>query len=427
MPSPHAIPDAIMPSATAPDVTVVGAGIVGLSAAFHLLRASLSVEVIDRDEPGLGASFGNAGLVSPAEVAPVAMPGIAWRAPAMLMDPLAPLTIRWRDLPSLAPWLIRFVLASRAPVVEGIAADLAALLRHALPAHRDLAGAMGVPDLLAERGLLYVYAQETARRAQDPFFGLLARNGVAMRDVPRDELRQIEPALGPEVVAGVHLPDNGHVLNPHRLVTTLAAAVAAAGGHLMRDRVLGVERDGARAVAVRCDGGRRPINHLVIAAGAHSLPLAADLGARVPLATERGYHLMLPDPGTGLRMPLVSGDHYFCITPMEHGLRMAGTVELASLDAPENWARADMLLGVTARYLPGLRDTGATRWMGRRPSMPDSKPVIGRPDGIANAVLAFGHGHLGLTMGPLTGRVVADLLTGRPPPFDLAPFAPDRF
>jgi len=223
------------------------------------------------------------------------------------------------------------------------------------------------------------------------------------------------------------MPDNGHLLDPQALVARLAAAMVARGGEIVMDEVHDVilGPDGPRAVLT--DQGERPCDAVVLAAGAHSGTLAARLGAEVPLDTERGYHVMLAAPGIDLRMPFVSGDGGLHATPMAHGLRLAGTVELGGLEAPPNPARADRLLEVGRRLLPGLAEAGATRWMGFRPSMPDSLPVIGLSPSVPRAALAFGHGHLGMTLSAVTARLVADLVTGRTPLIDPAPYASDRF
>jgi D-amino-acid dehydrogenase len=222
------------------------------------------------------------------------------------------------------------------------------------------------------------------------------------------------------------MPDSYRAVNPLRLTQTLVEKFTAEGGELVTQPVDRIDRNGDRLFAVG-DGKRRELDTVAICAGAWSKSLARDCGVDVPLETERGYHVMLPKPGVMPRMALSSGDHGFAITPMEHGLRLAGTVELAGLHKPPNMARADVLLRAAKEMFPGLNADGATTWMGHRPSMPDSLPVIARAPGNDRVFLGFGHGHLGLTFGAITGFLIADLIAGRPSRVDLEPFRADRF
>ena len=242
-----------------------------------------------------------------------------------------------------------------------------------------------------------------------------------------DEIRQLVPALAEAIKAGIFYPDVGHTVDPKRLVKALAEDLARGGASLQRARALGFDigSDGVRAVVT--DGGAIAADLVVVAAGAWSKPLAEALGSKVPLDTERGYHVTLPEPGIDPRLPVVSSELRFCVTPMAMGLRLAGTVEFAGLDAPPDPTRHQVMLKHAKRLYPGLNTTGASYWMGHRPSLPDSLPVIGRAPRHANAYLAFGHGHIGLTTAAITGRAIADQVAGRPPPFDLAPFRADRF
>jgi D-amino-acid dehydrogenase len=235
------------------------------------------------------------------------------------------------------------------------------------------------------------------------------------------------PALSEEIKVGVFYPDVGHTVDPKRLVKALAEDLARAGASLRRARALGFDigSDGVRAVVT--DGGAVTADLVVVAAGAWSKPLAEALGSKVPLETERGYHVTLPEAGIDPRLPVVSSELRFCVTPMAMGLRLGGTVEFAGLDAPPDPTRHQVMLKHAKRLYPGLSITGASYWMGHRPSLPDSLPVIGRAPRHANAWLAFGHGHIGLTTAAITGRAIADRVAGRPPPFDLAPFRADRF
>jgi D-amino-acid dehydrogenase len=408
-------------------VTVIGAGVVGACTALALRRDGYAVTLIERGEPGMGTSFGNAGMLSVTSCVPIAQPGILWKVPRLLADPLGPLTIDWRYLPKLAPWLMRFVAASAPARVEHISKALMSLLVQIIPAYRELLGPDAFQDLARPGGILYAYQSDRAFESSQRAHALRRKRGVTMAMLDQSQLRQTEPSLAPSFKHGVLMPDSYRAVNPLRLTQTVVQKFTAEGGELVTqavDRIERGERDRLFAVG---NGQRRELDTVVITAGAWSKRLARDCGINVPLETERGYHVMLPNPGVAPRLSISSGDHEFGVTPMEHGLRLAGTVELAGLDKPPNWARADVLLRAAKEMFPGLNDQGATTWMGHRPSMPDSLPVIARAPSHERVFFGFGHGHLGLTFGAITGFLIADLIAGRPSRVDLEPFRADRF
>jgi D-amino-acid dehydrogenase len=412
---------------TAKTVVVIGAGAVGVCSALYLQRDGHRVILIDREGPGEGASFGNAAVIGEEAVVPVATPGIVWKVPGMLTDPLGPLAIRWSYLPHLAPWLLRFVAASRKQEVERISSALASLMKDNLAAYRPLIESAGEPDIIRRTGWLCPYETAAGLESYRPMLDLQRRRGVELQEIPAEEIRQLEPTLGGRFHRAIYYPNVGFAANNYRLVLLLAETFQREGGELrqaeVRDFDLGEE--GPRAV-LTADG---PIScdHVVVAAGAWSKSLAAKLGSRVPLDTERGYHVHLPNPGITPRVAMYSTEKGFAITPLEDGLRAAGTVELGGLKAPPNWRRAEVLHKHLKTWFPEVNDEGARRWMGFRPSMPDSLPVISRAPKHPKAVFAFGHGHCGLMMGARTGRLVADLVAGRDPDVDISPFRADRF
>jgi D-amino-acid dehydrogenase len=412
-------------------VAVIGAGMVGVCAAGYLLRDGHSVVLIEAGEPGHGASFGNAGCFNGSSVTPVAMPGVLTNVPRWLFDPLGPLSLRWRYLPTIAPWLVRFVRSATPEQVHRTARALRPLVGPSLSALEPLVAAAGAADLVRRFGHLYVY-RSTESLEKDRFAWELRReNGVEIDEFDADGLRQLEPALSRDYVRGVLVRENGHTTNPLLLVERLLQYVLSSGGELIRARASGFRLAGGRLAAVRTDHGEIAADAAIVCAGAWSKPLAAALGDRVPLETERGYHLMIRDPEAMPRIPIADADGKFVATPMATGLRFAGTVELAGLRAPPDWRRAHILLQQGRRMLPGLAarypQERISVWMGHRPSLPDSLPVIGPARACADVFYAFGHGHVGMTAAPMTGRIVADLVAGRTPPIDLAPFSAGRF
>ncbi len=412
-------------------VAVIGAGMVGISAASWLQRDGHDVIVLDPGNPGEGTSFGNAGCLNGTSVVPMSMPGMVWNVPRWLMDPMGPLAIRWSYLPAIAPWLVRFLRAGTPERVEAQARALRALLGPTLAMLQPLVKDAGAEDLIHRQGHLVVYRSE-ASYAKDAYAWKLRRdNGVALTVLDADQLRQHEPTLSRDFTRGVFMEENGHIGNPHRLVQSLAAAVMRNGGKLQHAKALGFTFDGKRLKAVRTDHGDVACEAAVVAAGAWSKPLAAAAGDTVPLETERGYHIMIRDPEVAPRLPISDAEGKYVATPMETGLRFAGTVELAGLHAAPNWRRARMLLEQGRKLFPGLRENypeeRLSQWMGHRPSLPDSLPCIGPSKNSPDVIYAFGHGHVGMIGSPMTGKVVADLVTGRAPTIDVTPFRAGRF
>lgn len=406
---------------------VVGAGIVGISAALYLQRDGHRVTVIDERGPGEGTSKGNASVLAIESCIPVATPGVAWDVPGYLKDPMGPLAIRWSYLPKIAPWLLRFIAASKPERVEEISIALRSLLTNALAAHKLLAKEAGEPEILRETGWLAIFETDKKFQSYQWDLALQKRRGVPFQILPVEEIRQFEPSLQPIIKHAVYYPENAYAANNYRLVTLLAVDFARRGGTIVKDSVTGFDIGPSGPTHVVTDGGRYAADNIVIAGGAWSKRLTGKLGHNVPLDTERGYHVTLPQAQKMPRMPLYSGDHSFAIAPLEIGLRLAGTVELGGLDAAPDYRRAEILMKHGRRLFGDIDETGRSDWMGFRPSMPDSLPVVSRGRRWANTFFAFGHGHLGLTLGPISGRLIADLAAGRDPGLDMRPFRIDRF
>ena len=410
-----------------PNVTVIGAGIVGTACACYLQREGAQVTLIDRVEPGEMTSFGNAGAISPAGIVPSAMPGLLWKIPRWLLDPLGPLHLRWSYLPRALPWLLRYVLASREAQVRRISAALSQLNGPTFDAYGPLLAEAGLEHLFKRNGQLFVYHRRESLERDALTVELKRTSGLSVDVLNGDEIRQLEPTLAPVFEAGLLIPDNGQCTNPFGLVQGLAAHFQQSGGTLLRREVRGFEPGPNGPRALLTDDGTLPVDQLVIAAGAFSAPLTHALGHRVPLESHRGYHVTLTDPGEVPRRVVFPVDYSFAISPMVMGLRFAGTVEIAGLEAPPNYARAETLLKIGKRLLRNVSTDSYTQWMGHRPCTPDSLPVLGRSPRHRNVLFAFGHGHQGLLGASKTGQVIAELATGREPSIDLDPFRIERF
>ena len=419
-------------SAAPSDVLVIGAGIVGLSCALFLQEDGHAVTLVDPAEPGSGTSSGNAGIISVASVAPIVTRATLVALPGMLANPAGPFRLRWRHLPSLAPWLLRAALATRKDTVERAMTGIHALASRALRAHEVLVQRAGAGELLRSKGWIKVTLD---RAALDHHLAAetaaLDRFGVAYEVLDRDALHDLEPGLSSEVAGGLWLTSNREISHPQAYSDRLAALFFERGGRQERRLVRGLAKDGGKVTGALTNDGTLPAATVVIAAGAFSAELAAAAGHKVPLETERGYHLMLPHGTSADGRPLLGRPVYcmdpgFVLAPMDHGLRLTSGVELASKDAPPDFGIPRRILPIARRYLPGLDQTVLSEWQGCRPSLPDSLPVIGPSRRHPNVHFAFGHQHLGLTLGPITGRIIADLVAGRDPGLDLTAYAPDR-
>lgn len=415
-------------------VAVIGAGIVGAACAIELLRDGHRVTLIEPGDPGgeQAASYGNGAWLSPSSVVPPSMPGLWRKVPGFLADPLGPLAIRWPHLPRLAPWLARFVRAgSTVARVEAIARALRPLVADAPERHRALAEEAGVADLIERRGLLYVFPARADFEREALAWRLRRDNGVEWLELDADELRQQEPELDRRYTFGVLVQAGGNCTDPGAYVAALVRHALGQGATLLRAGATGFRITAGRLDAVLAGDGEVACDVAVICAGARSRALARAAGDRVPLESERGYHAVIAQPGIGLRHPIMPSDGKMAVTMTRGGLRIAGQVELAGLDAAPDWRRADILRDYALRTFPNLpRDLPGNRvkvWMGHRPSPPDALPVIGPASGCADVVHAFGHGHVGLAAGPVTGRLVADLIAGRASVVSPAPYSPRRF
>jgi D-amino-acid dehydrogenase len=405
-------------------IAIAGGGIIGLACALRLAGDGHAVTLIDPDPDGDKCSWGNAGGIANTEVVPAPMPGMVWRVPGWLFDPLGPVALRWQHAPALLPWLLGWLQAGRAGQVERIAAALAGLLGRVDADLEPLLAQIGCIDDWHRLGALAVYRSAAGLRADRAGWALRQRHGIAFDEISGAEARALEPALDPGIAAGVFMPGWSHVSDPKLIWAALLAAVRAAGVAVVRSRVTDIARKGR----VRLASGREiACDAVVVAAGAWSAALARSAGDRVLLESERGYNVTLPDAQVHLSREVIFAERSFVATPLCVGLRIGGAAEFAGLSAPPNYARSRALGRLARDYLPGVNLAGGREWMGNRPATPDSLPVIGPSPRRADVVYAFGHGHLGLTLAATTAQLVGDRLSGQPPKLDLAPFSAGRF
>jgi D-amino-acid dehydrogenase len=418
------------------EVAVLGAGIVGAMTALALLRDGYRVTLIEPGLPGgeQAASYGNGAWISPASVVPMSMPGLWKKLPGYLSDRSGPLVIRWRALPGLLPWLLRFLWAGHSvPRVQATARALSTLLSEAPQRHLQSAAQAGVADLVVQRGLLYLYPSRAAFGAEGLAWRLRRDCGLVWQELEGGALRERVPDVDARYGFGILVPAGAQCLDPGAYVAALVQQAQSRGAHLLRARATGFVLEGRRLMAVRTDQGVVACQRAEVSAGIASAVLARRAGDRVPLASERRYHVVWPGASVHLPCPVMPSDGKMAMTPTRAGLRVAGQVELASVDAPPDWRRARLLASFARQMFPALRSVAepsmepALRWMGHRPSTPDGLPVIGPSRACPDVVHAFGHGHVGLAAAPATAELVADFLAGRPPAIDPRPYRASRF
>jgi D-amino-acid dehydrogenase len=404
----------------------IGAGVVGLSTALYLRRSGRDVVVIDPLPPPGGASFGNAGMISADTSVPIALPGMLRKVPSWLTDPLGPLAVRPSYFPKALPWLLKWIAAGRMPRVLEISDAMRALHKDAFACWKELLGPENFaiwcarrpgPCLGGRRRIGECCPGAQVARAPRHF-----QPDAGLRRPAADVSRHLAG-----VRRGVLVPGNGYTVSPQRIVQTLHRLFLEAGGRLVPENVMKILPREGSAYDVMTNVGFHRAQRIVIAAGARSVRLLEPLGIRVPLEAERGYHVMLPTPNVSLTTTISNKSRSFGVTPMEHGLRVAGTVEIAGLEAAPDERRAKALLANVRTMFPEVNTDGHRFWMGFRPSTPDSLPMLGEATGRPGLFLAVGHGHFGMTGGPPSGRLISQLINGKPTAIDATAYAPQRF
>jgi D-amino-acid dehydrogenase len=410
------------------DVAVIGGGVIGVAAARALAERGARVVLLERAEVCSGASYGNAGWISPSHGTPLPAPGVVRQALRWLFDPESPFYVKPRPSLELARWLLGFL---RAATAERAAATMRLnreLIVASLREYEKLGAELGDDFGFARRGLVVACESEAGLAKARHELESLERLGGGGRALSSEELRAVLPAAAPSLRGGVRFPEDAH-LDPERLVHALARRAAALGARIETGQeVLALERAGRRITRIVATRGDFRADQVVLAAGAWSPVVAAGLGLRLPVQAAKGYSVTVragPELGTD---PVLLFEAKVAVTPLGDRLRFAGTLELAGLDLAVNARRVGAILRAVERFLPGVgRSARLETWRGLRPLCPDDRPILGRPRALENLVIATGHGMSGISQAPMTARLVAELCLGGAPSLPLAPFSPDRF
>ena len=408
-------------------VIVVGAGICGVSTAIWLNRKGYEVSLIDKGSPGMGASYGNSGLLAQWGVDPVASPDLWRTAPGFLTKTNSPLFIQWGYLPQMFPWLIKFLRNATDKGARHVVNSLIPLLSDSVDQHKNLVKNTPLEGWVRDSKISFVYGDKKKFEADSYSWKMKALAGLIPKIITEEAVQEEEPILGKNHRCLAVIEGQGHITDPGRYVVKLANYFKACGGQLIKAAVTDLQKNSqGRIYNIQSDIGSYSCDIAVITAGIWSKELTAKLGLKIPLEAERGYHVIFENPSVLPRNPLLMVDGKFGVNAMDMGLRCAGTVELGNYTSGPSNAPIAFVKRQARDAFPELNFTGTKEWMGFRPTTPDSLPLIGEL-GSSGIFVGFGHQHLGLTTGPKTGQILSQIIAGQTPNLDLAPFDPARF
>ena len=407
-------------------IVVIGAGIVGVSTALWLQNQGKEVVLVDKALPGNGASMGNAGLLAQWAMVPVNAPELWKSAPKYLLSKSSPIFLRWHYFPKLLPWLIKFMANATESRSKKIIENLAPLVQDSVDQHKSLVKGTSAEKWLLDSKFSYIYKTQEAFKADAYGWKVKSEYGFIPNLVLGNDVRDEEPILSPDVRCMAVLEGQGHITNPLGYVTALFDVFQKNGGKFIKKSVKNLNTLNDQIYSVQLEDEEIICQKAVVTSGIWSKNLIKNLKIKVPLETERGYHIVYENPSMEPRNPMMITEGKFAVTPMTTGLRCAGTVELGGLNASASKRPIDFIKKVSQKTFPELKFENISEWMGFRPTLPDSLPMIGEIDNTG-IFTGFGHQHIGMTSGPKTGYILAQLVSDNKPNLDISGFSPKRF
>ena len=405
-------------------VGIIGAGIQGVCNALFLQKKGFQVTLFDREEPGSAASYGNAGHFSPYASVPLNRPDVIADVPSMLISSRGPLALKWNYVPKMIPWFAKFVLNCTEQKMMHTAKNMHQILDHSLPAFDELFDEIDLEDLVENNGILYVWTDKNIK-SRELEIKIREQLGVKQQLVNKKEIHDLEPNLKPFYHSGVFYDYARHARNPRKILIKLFENFVNKGGKFLKLNINNIDFDEDRPV-LRTETQRFIFDKLVIACGAFSKKLTDKLHEKIPLDTERGYHVHFKDYDHLISRPIVYANRGFGMTPMEQGLRVVGTVEFGGLENSPSKSRIKNLILNAKDMLDGLPDH-KDEWLGFRPTLPDFLPVLGPSKNYQNVFYSFGHHHLGWTLGAISGKIISNMIAGEKTNLDLQPYSSNRF
>ena len=405
-------------------VGIIGAGIQGVCNALFLQKKGFQVTLFDREEPGSAASYGNAGHFSPYASVPLNRPDVIADVPSMLISSRGPLALKWNYVPKMIPWFAKFVLNCTEQKMMHTAKNMHQILDHSLPAFDELFDEIDLEDLVENNGILYVWTDKNIK-SRELEIKIREQLGVKQQLVNKKEIHDLEPNLKPFYHSGVFYDYARHARNPRKILIKLFENFVNKGGKFLKLNINNIDFDEDRPV-LRTETQRFIFDKLVIACGAFSKKLTDKLHEKIPLDTERGYHVHFKDYDHLISRPIVYANRGFGMTPMEQGLRVVGTVEFGGLNNPLSKSRIKNLIDNAKYMLDGLPEH-EDEWLGFRPTLPDFLPVLGPSKNYQNVFYSFGHHHLGWTLGAISGKIISNMIAGEKTNLDLQPYSSNRF
>ena len=407
------------------EIGIVGSGIQGISNALFLQKKGFNVTIFDRDDPGSpAASYGNAGHFSPYASVPINRPDVLTDVPAMLLSSTGPLALKWNYVPKMIPWFLQFIRNCSTKKMMHTAKNMHQILDLALPAYDELFDEIELEGLVKKKGILYIWNDQSLK-SRELEIKVRKELGVDQQVVTPKEIHDLEPNIKPIYHGGVYYKLGRHARNPKKILLKLFDLFLNKGGKFLKMDVKNINFDEETPI-IKTETQNFLFDKIIIACGAFSKRLTDNLDEKIPLDTERGYHVHFKDCDHLLSRPVIFQNRGFGITPMEQGLRVVGTVEFGGLDNPVSKLRIRNLIN-NAKYMLGDLPEHEDEWLGFRPSMPDFLPVIGPSKNHKNIFYCFGHHHLGWTLGPISGKIISGMIAEENTNLDLKPYSSLRF